>query len=234
MSKESDKALADLHELFPVRARLLNEHVKEANGRLEKFEDWRERQIINFVEMLILNTADLERAYIEKRTSNLAYFARNLLELSVRIDYCNLSNSHAKLFSDDVTKDLFGFAKAIQSLVVQHTGAELPVLKLAQDRMVKFAESKFGLKSLKDDFMKTVKAAEALGREKSFLAHNKMFSKFAHPTAWTVNSVLAVEADEGIREVFLNDGIEFAMNSIIRLRLSILKHLPAPKNTPIS
>ncbi|HEY5028848.1 MAG TPA: hypothetical protein VIK39_10600 [Candidatus Angelobacter sp.] len=234
MSQESDKALADLHQLFPIRARLLTTHLKEANGRLKKFEEWRERQIVNFIEMLALNAADLERAYVENRTSTLAYTARNLLELSIWVDYCNLSNTHAKAFWDDVARDLFGLSKAIQAIAVQETGAEIAVLTKAQDRMTKFANAKFGIKNLADDFKRVAKAAEELGREKSFVARNKAFSKFAHPTAWAVNSVLSGDADKDIREMFLLDGVELAMNSIIRTRKFILEHFPAPPNIPIS
>lgn len=234
MAKEGEKAIADLHELYPVRARMLTAHLKEANGKLKTLEEWRERQLVNFIKMLTLNALDLERAYVEERASTLAYVARNLLELSIWVQYCNLSDAHAKQFRDDVTRDLFGLGKAIQSIAVQEMGVEEPGLKRAQDRLVKFADAKFGIKNLDDDYKRVVKAAEELGREKSFVALNKALSKFAHPTAWAVNSVLSVDADKDIREMFLLDGVHLAMNAIIDMRKFILKLFPAPANTAIS
>jgi hypothetical protein len=234
MGQEGEGTIADLHMLFPIRARLLAIHLKEANAEEKKLEEWRERQIVNFIEMLMLNALDLERAYVEKRASTLAYVARNLLELSIWVEYCNLSDSNAKWFSDDVTRDLFGLSRALQGIGVLATGTEDPGLKKAQDRLVKFADSTLGIKNLDDDFKRVVQAAQELSREKSFIALNKTFSKLAHPTAWAVNSVLSVDMNNYFCELFLLEGVVLAMSTITQIREVILKKFPAPPNTPIS
>jgi len=67
--------------------------------------------------MVIQSAMDLEPAYLRRRIPALAWAIRNLLELSIWIDYCNLSEQHAKRFSDDRLRDLRGLSKAVQQTV---------------------------------------------------------------------------------------------------------------------
>lgn len=218
---EPVSVIAFLYEFFPERARGLGAFLKHANAEEQKVEDWRERQLINFIESLILSATDLERAFVEKRITKLAWAARNVLELSIWIDYGNLSAANAKRFRDDAARDLYGLSQAIQSLHVSETTLEQPDLKKAQQQLAAFAQS-WGISSLEDDFKKVSAAARELGREKTFVALNKLFSKLAHPTAWAVNSVRSIEADAGLRQMFLCDGIEMATDSLTSIRTFIL------------
>jgi hypothetical protein len=43
-----------------------------------------------------------------------------------------------------------------------------------------------------------------------------------------VNSVVAVEADAGIRLMFLADGAETAVGALTTIREFVIKHLPLP------
>jgi hypothetical protein len=191
MSGEANDLISVLHKFFPERAEGLAGFLKQENGKARKLEEWRERQIINFIQTLILSTGDLERAFIERRITTLAWTTRNLLELSIWIDYCNLSDVHAKRFRDDAARDLHGFSQAIQSLQVHETGIEDTHLKQAQQKLATFAHS-WGISALEDDFTKVSIAAKELGRDVPFLGLNKLLSKLAHPTAWAVNSVDSV------------------------------------------
>ena len=108
------KSLGDLHQLFPERSVMLVSALRERNKKDKKLPEWRSEQIAKLAVMVIQSAMDLEPAYLSGRISALAWATRNLLELSIWIDYCNLSDQHAKRFSDDSLRDLYGLSKAVQ------------------------------------------------------------------------------------------------------------------------
>jgi hypothetical protein len=173
---------------------------------------------------------------VEKRITKVAWAARNLLELSIWVDYCNLSNAHAKRFRDDSARDLIGFSKAIQSIYVEGYGTPAQDLDDAMRRLVAFAEKTFNVAGLDDDFERVSDAAEEVGRRTTFSSLNKLFSKFAHPTALSLNSVTpeGVEADDAMREMFFVDGVDAAISPLTQIRAFIMQRFPLPgiKSTP--
>ncbi len=228
MVGDADDLILSLHEFFPERAQGLAHFLERENGKTPRLEEWRERQLGNFIQTLILSAADLKRAFVEKRITTLAWTTRNLLELSIWIDYCNLSEVHAKRFRDDAARDLYGLSHAVQSLEVDDKGIEDPQLKQSQQNLVTFAQS-WGINALEDDFTKVAAAAKELGRDRRFLSLNKLLSKLAHPTAWAVNSVRSIDADEDFRGIFLSDGVEMATDSLTSIRAFVIAVLPLPK-----
>ena len=221
-----------LHQFFPLRAVYLGKALLEWNKRDNVLEKWREQQIFKFIGLLTQNAEDLEVAFKEKRVTKLAWAARNLLELAIWIDYCNLSNAHATRFRDDSARDLLGFSKAVQQLHIQKKGTPDPRLEVSQTKLVGFAETTLGVVGLGEDFTRVVKAASELGREKEFGALNKLFSKYAHPTSIALNSVVTVDADAGIRAMFLRDGIELSTDALTTIRDDMAKHFPQLEKMP--
>ena len=171
MSKESDEGMGALRKFFPERAYHLSEYLRKANAEKNILEDWREAQIVKFIASLILNTDELVGGFVQERISRLAWAARNLLELSVWIEYCNLSVGHAKQFRDDSARDLIGFSKAIQSIHTDFHGAPAQDLDSAMNRLIVFAENTFNVSDLNDDFKRvrcgsgTRKTTEIFGTE---------------------------------------------------------------------
>jgi len=222
----SHEAIARLHEFFPERANWLTAYLKTENDKIGRIKKWRENQLSCFVKSLTTNTFELERAFMEQRIGTLAWVTRNILELSVWIDYCNLSDANAERFRTDAARDFLGLVKAVQSLQVAEYGSEHVGLEQAQRALEAFAISAYGIPTLDDTFEMVSSAAKDLGRGKAFLAMNKLLSKFAHPTAWAVNATDSIEADADFREMFLLDGIEIATESLTKLRAFILLHFP--------
>jgi hypothetical protein len=183
-------AIAQLHEFFPLRAVHLGNTLVEWNERDKALEKWREQQIFKFIGLLTQNAQDLELGFNEKRITKLAWAARNLLELSIWIDYCNFSDANATEFRNDSTRDLLGFSKAVQQLQIQEEGMPDPGLEASQAGLVAFAENTLGVIGLDEDYTRVLKAARELGREKQFGALNKLFSKYAHPTSFALHSVV--------------------------------------------
>ena len=79
-----------------------------------------------------------------------------------------------------------------------------------------------------DEFTAVVKAADEVGLKREFVTKNKILSKYAHPTAWSIASVLegAVRADEDVRTIFLIDGVTLATDSLTAVRETIIQKLP--------
>jgi hypothetical protein len=227
MSQRSSQAIDALHEFFPRRAQAVMLVLKRENGKAHKTDKWREQQLIKFVAALAELTAELERAYNEKRIWTVAWLTRNLLELSVWIEFCNTSLEHARRFRDDAARDLYGLAQAVQSLELHKTGSENSELKGSQERLATFSRS-WRIDRLADDFKRVSDAAEELGRKKAFADLNKMLSKFAHPTAFMVNAVFSSEADAGLRDLFFEDGVAMAIDSLTAIRSFILAYYPEP------
>src|SRR5712692_6864849 len=229
MSIDSVEVIKYLHEFFPERAASLMFYLEQRNAEEKKLEEWRINQIGKLMMSLTINTVEMERAFSESRVSTLACTARNLLQISVWIDYCNLSITHADSFRKDAARDGLGLTKAIQAMYVEKSGAEHVGLKEAQDRLANFAASVMGIPALDDNFERVLKAAEEVGRGKEFSSKNKMFSKLAHPTAWAINSVNSIEADAEFRGMFLEDGVTTATSSLTRLREFIIGQYPTDR-----
>ncbi len=218
MSKLSDGAIRNLHKFFPKRAKMLMEALFDANASEAQLEHWREQQIAKFIEMLIMNARELERGFTDKQIATVAWAARNILEVSVWIDYCNVSDAHAIRFRDDAARDLLGFSKAIQAMHMDTHGNVNADLELALQKLADMAEDVLGISDLKEDYARVRNAAKELGREDEFVNLNKMFSKLAHPTALAMNTILNIEPDKDLREMFLADGVSRATESLVNIR----------------
>ena len=218
------KALADLRELFPERALLLVQSLHASNQKEKKFPEWREDQIGRFGSLVSDTAADLVRAYLDQRIMPLAWATRNLLELSIWIVYCNLSDVHAKGFWDVAVRDVYGLSDAVRRSVELESREAGDLVKTALGELSTFAQT-VGIKSLRDDFKRVSDAADELGEREEFLSTNKMLSKWAHPTAWVARASKPA-ADEGCMTMVLQDGVELAMNSIITIRQVIREHYP--------
>jgi hypothetical protein len=227
MSENSDAAMSGLHQLFPECARDYREYLRASNKIAKVLDDWREQQLLRFIDLLRENADDLEVGYTEERITKLAWAARNLLELSIWVDYCNLSDTHAKRFRDDSARDLLGFAKTSKFLYLQ---AQRPILDFntSMQEIADLAQQMFGVGSLDDDFKRVSDAAQEVGRRPKFLALNKLFSKFAHPTAIAMNFIVPGEAHGAIRDMFLANGVRSAVETLRTIREVMLIHFPLP------
>src|SRR6266581_4718961 len=137
-----------LHEFFPIRARRLASEIE----RRSSIEPWLRSLLVKFIETLILNATELEQAYRDQRISALAWTARNILELSVWIDYCLLSASNAQRFRDDAMRDAAGWAAAIQAGHRDAEGHEHVDLRRAQQNLAEFVNREFSILNLDDDY----------------------------------------------------------------------------------
>jgi hypothetical protein len=225
MATSTDFSFQLLHEFYPERAERLVEALKTANRIHGRMEDWRETQLRHFVEILIGSAFDLERGHAERKISSLAWLTRNLLELSVWVQYCNLSPENAKRFYDDAVRDMYGWSQAFHDLYIHQEGKENPQLAVKLVNLDKYASAR-GIAPLADDFTRVSAAAKTVGCDTMFAKSNKIYSKFAHPTAWVVATAASQQADKEFRELLFEDGVNFAVSSIILIRNEIVRVFP--------
>jgi hypothetical protein len=221
---EGQRALMILGEFFPEKALGLLDYLKKHNKTRKAFPVWREVQLEKFIGQLAVNADEVKEAYLAQRIMRLAWSVRNLLEISIWATYCDQSQNNAERFHKDAAKDVIGWGKAIQAEFMMSGKGPYPHLDISirgvADRFLAGAED--------DDFTKVANAAATIGLKDKFATKNKILSKFAHPTAWSIASVLkgATKADEEVREIFLIDGVELATDALTRIRETIITKLP--------
>jgi hypothetical protein len=229
MSTKGEAAIGALRNYFPERASELSRRVSALNADKQVLEKWREEQLLKFIQVLKVNAEELERAHTEQKAATLAWIARNILELDVWIDYCNLSDSHAKRFMDDSVRDMVGFFATIGSLVQDSQRNDLiRATTLAQDAVGKVAQHLIG--SIDEKFLRVDKAAEELGRRDIFVGFNKVYSKLAHPTAWLVSHSIQLHANEDFCDTLFADGVLMIAKALTKIYEHIVQRFPAVAN----
>jgi hypothetical protein len=218
------KLLTSLSQLFPVRALAMISEMRQENHKHRKFPQWREKQIAKLGLILTQSASDLVRAYSEEQLTTLAWAARNLLEVSIWIDYCNLSEDRAKRLYDDAMRDLYGLSRAVHRIFELKAGTKDKGLEDKISEFSAFARS-MGVDDLADDFKPVSDAARDVGRYEEFRGLNKLLSKFAHPTAWVVH-IADSGAEAGYKSMIFMDGAELALKSIFALRRTIRAQYP--------
>ncbi|MGA8741338.1 MAG: hypothetical protein WB561_09155 [Terracidiphilus sp.] len=221
---EVGEALATL-EQFPGRANRISIYLTGANRTTNRLAAWRASQLAQFLGLLSQNVEDLREGYSQQRITKIAWAARNLLELSIWVDYCNLSDSNAKKFNDDTGRDLLEFGQITQKVFDAYGSGPSAELNAVMQEMVKVAPSKFGITGIEDDYTKVREAAEVLGAHSRYAANFKRYSKYAHPTALAMHSVLpgVIEVEEGLRNEFLKDGAHFSSAALSGIGDVVLK-----------
>jgi hypothetical protein len=225
---DSKTAMEVVLSFFPQRAIAVMVVLAARNKVNHLIPKWREDQMIKLTAALTFNVGEMVDGFRQKRVWKLAWAARNLLELNVWIRYCDLSLERANQFRADAARDLLGVSKVIQSGMERHTGFRNSDLDRMSQELVTMVDQEFGVAGIDDDFTKVSEAARELGLEKDFAHTNRLLSKYAHPSALALNSVLPESAqfDEGTRNMFLCDGVEAAVTGLTVLRDRVKFHYP--------
>jgi hypothetical protein len=151
--------------------------------------------------------AELEHAMKERPVNAVAWVGRNLLELWVWTVYCTRSPENARRFFDDAARDALGALNLPDGMFTNDPNFSF---KTARTEILAEAKQK-GVEGLDSSYQRVSDAARDIGKEEYYLAANKLYSKFAHPTAlWvmTEQSVLA-----GFRKKLYDGGVIFGQSS---------------------
>jgi hypothetical protein len=88
----------------------------KANQEAKLLPHWRQHQILAFLRYVGLYADDLTDGYKKGLIHLIAQPMRNLIELSVWIQYCGADEKDAKEFFDDAARDIRDMMTAVQTL----------------------------------------------------------------------------------------------------------------------
>ena len=126
------------------------------------------------------NLQDLEGAMENGRIAPISWLTRNLLELSIWSAYCAQSEDNSKEFVLDSGRgvhDALNVPDGILSTNFSFRAAREEAIKKTQED---------GFETLGESFTTVAAVAKKLGQGDTFKYWNKIFSKFAHPTALSI------------------------------------------------
>ena len=150
--------MADRHRLKNVRSDLLH----------------------NFHTVIEENLQDLEGTHTKGRLSTLAWLARNLLELTIWTMYCAQSENKSKEFVLDAMRDAIDVMNVPDGMF-----SETFSFQRERSKNIKKAKQD-GFETVVQRYTAVEDAAISLGYGNKFKHYNKLLSKFAHPTAFSV------------------------------------------------
>jgi hypothetical protein len=149
-----------------------------------------------------VNVAELQLAYADRTISVIAWTGRNLLELAIWSEHCAASKENAKEFLLDAARDGYDVLDIPGGPVVINS------LKPArQDLLDKTIGDGF---DIEQENTRVFNAAKKLGRGDVFRYCNKIFSKYAHPTALVIFS----DEEAALRKKMYELGTGFGQSAL--------------------
>ncbi len=144
--------------------------------------------------------------------NQIAWLARNLLELLVWVKYCDSSEARAKEFWDDSIRDLY-------SLVDPDGDNDQEFLNALSK-----AVALIGTEKEPNAWKRVSKAASAV-KQTNYEKDSQTFSKFVHPTAMSVLIKLPSRSRINIQKMFADEGKAFASEALKELESSSMAML---------
>ncbi len=168
----------------------------------------------------------LWRAVAEKDLQYAAFQARNLLELAIWSEYCAKSRDNADRFRQDAVRDLNGMMVAMDHLnaALARMPADWEFAPVGLKDRLKKISALVGVEELDVQYRAVSAAAKELSPETAaaFNKHNTILSKYVHPTALVVNTLItATTADAETLGVFLRVGTSFIGAALVELATAI-------------
>jgi polyhydroxyalkanoate synthesis regulator phasin len=195
---------------------------EKANQGSNLFPFWRQLQILNFVRRVGLYARDLDESYRSDRIDSLAQALRNLMELDIWVEFCELSEENAKQFFDDMARDTREVIETHQKL---YTDVNKKAYEGADDlyRSLKENAATLIVTNVEGKYTQVSDVAKKIGRNLRHSALYKIASKYAHPTSLLL---LMKEPPQRIIDAFYGAGSQLAISCLASVERSILKKYP--------
>ena len=190
-----------------VQICIVRTEVNMVDGRLTQAlldDDPRTRALQNLKEAVELNLRELDHAFKQRPMGMVALITRNLLELLVWVEYCQSSQERAKRFCEDSLRDALDMLKLRKEFATE------------RERLIKMLKHN-GIKNPEDSFFQVRDAAEELHKKDCFVFWNKLFSKFAHPTALAVMNDLPSEDIRWFKSSFFELGMGYGVSALAQI-----------------
>ena len=158
------------------------------------------------------NLSFLEKLSTRDLLNQIAWLARNLLELLVWVKYCSSSQARAREFWDDSIRDLY-------SLIDPKDENDPDFLS----RLGK-AVAMIGPEKDPKAWTRTSRAAKAI-KQLEYERTSQTLSKFVHPTAMSILLRLPLQSRRIIQKGFVESGRAFASEALQELEGSLMAAL---------
>jgi hypothetical protein len=171
---------------FPARPRALAVALKALNQNARQMPPWREHQALKFLQALTTYASDVQAEYQAQRPDKLGATVRNIIELSIWIQYCTASETNARTFWEDSARDALDQMKALQEMYTEANQISDPELAKIIDNM-RSSALRDGFNDVDGRFTNVRDAAGTIGVSNVFRGLFKVCSKLAHPTSLVLN-----------------------------------------------
>ena len=185
----------------------------------EEEPDYRTKALQDLRRAVELNLRELRHAFTQRPLGTVAWIARNLLELWIWVEYCQSSQERAKRFCEDSARDALDMLDIpTEWFARDQTLAKNPAFSFRVERKGLIEEAKQGgIEKPEDSFLRVSNAAEELGKKDWFYYQNKLFSKFAHPTAMTVIMKMPSEQSRNFKRIVRDGGMNLGKNALAQI-----------------
>ena len=134
-----------------------------------------------------LNLRELQHAMSQRPLSSVAWIARNIVELTIWVEYCKSSPERAKRFYQDSERDSLDML----NIPSEECSGDQPFnFRAERARLLEKAKQDGDFENPEAPYLQVSKAAKEVGWQDEFVYTNKLLSKFAHPTALAVMDLL--------------------------------------------
>lgn len=163
----------------------------------------------------------LKHDYYENRYSSLSLLAwrtRNLLEINTWCRFCCEDKANAALFYKDAGRDGLDLEESLEKWGKETNQPPEWFEKIQRNKdKIRNEAERLGIFDLDTKYTSPLKAAKTLGHEKVHKIHNKILSKFAHPTAYRILSSDSQEGQANRAYYFFSQGCLFFYDGFFRL-----------------
>lgn len=150
--------------------------------------------------------------------SLLAWRARNLLEINTWCRFCCDQPENAEIFFEDAGKDQLELEEQLEKWGKDtNQPPEWFENIIDNKKYIHEQAAKRGITELNSKYVSPSNAAKNLNHDKTFKIHNKILSKFVHPTAMLI---LSKETEKGLSQrafYFFSQGCLFFYDGFCRL-----------------
>lgn len=221
MIKEQEKHVISAETLIdsPRWERL---ETKIIEGSPETFSSSQQRTVFYTLFFALRTEYDaLNHDYKENKYTSrslLAWRARNLLELNMWARFCCEDDVNAKIFFEEAGKDQLELQEKLEQWGKEtNQSPEWFDEREKNKQDIHDQAKKHGITKLNSKFYSLLNISKTIGHDKAYKIHNKILSKFAHPTAMLLFSIESEDKLPRTAYYLFSQGCLFFYDGIARI-----------------
>jgi len=207
--------------------KLFNAVVKIYNDPQE-FSLWRANVLLGLTTAILKEYKKLKKAYAcqDGYLQDVAFHARNILELNIWIAYVALSEENARAFYVESGVDGMDLVKVSEKWGIKNNQTEewLEIFPDAKARLIANVGLE-GDENLDGRYSEMMEIAKRTGLSEIYPISNKILSKHAHSTAWVVMMHKNQQMILDLKDTFFNKGCWLMLGAVQALEKHVNKIL---------